>query len=294
MFKPERLNSNPYLQQQPFYHYDPSIDIVDPTFTNASSYQTLISNPSQIPLGMEQSLIRQLAPLQHGPERAEERPPHTQHVDWASMFPNEVILHGPTNRKVVSLTFDDGPDDVWTPQVLDVLKRFNVKGTFMCVGRRIQQNPEVLRRIIREGHVVGNHTWSHPNLTKIPLNEVRNQIESTSNEIHRLAGVRPVLFRPPYGALNLDVIREIMSLGDKIIYWDVDSLDWAGLTARQVSINILAHVGPGSIILQHSAGGRGESLLDTVRSLPYTIQTLHREGYHFATVPQLLNIKPFR
>ncbi|MED1203644.1 polysaccharide deacetylase family protein [Heyndrickxia acidicola] len=243
--------------------------------------------------GVDPSFIRQLPPHQHGPERMEERPPHTQHVDWASMFPNEIILHGPTNRKQVALTFDDGPDDVWTPKILDTLKQLNVKGTFMCVGQRVQQNPNVLQRMVREGHVIGNHTWSHPNLTKIPINEVKDQIERTANEVYRIAKVRPILFRPPYGALNIEVIRKIIQLKDKIIYWDVDSLDWAGLTGPQVAANILAHVRPGAIILQHCAGGRGESLRDTVEALPYVVQTLHQEGYQFLTVPQLVNIKPY-
>ncbi|WP_235842033.1 polysaccharide deacetylase family protein [Neobacillus fumarioli] len=244
--------------------------------------------------GTSPEFTRQLPPHQHGPERLEERPPHTQHVDWSAMFPNEVILHGPTNRKQVALTFDDGPDDVWTPQILNTLRQLNVKGTFMCVGQRIQQNPHVLQRIVREGHVAGNHTWSHPNLTKIPTNEVRRQVEATANEILRIAGVKPVLFRPPYGALNVEVIRELISLHNKIIYWDVDSLDWAGLTGPQVAANILAHVRPGSIILQHSAGGLGESLLDTVQALPYIVQTLRQEGYQFVTVPELLKIRPYQ
>ncbi|UUZ78993.1 polysaccharide deacetylase family protein [Paenibacillus sp. P26] len=228
-----------------------------------------------------------------GPERPEERPPHTVHVDWASRFPNEIILHGPARREV-ALTFDDGPDDEWTPKVLDVLKSLGVKATFFCVGQRIEQHPHVFQRILREGHVAGNHTWDHPNLTKISIREVDAQIRRTDDIMFRLGKVRPALFRPPYGALNEPVIREIMKLKDKIVFWNVDSLDWAKLTAVQVSINILSHVRPGSIILQHSAGGVGESLQDTVDSLPYTIRTLHREGYTFRTVPGLVRIAPYK
>lgn len=237
--------------------------------------------------------MRQLPPFKHGSERIEERHPHTKHIDWASLFPNEVILHGPA-RKEVALTFDDGPDDVWTPRILDVLAQHDVKATFMCVGERIQQNPEVLRRIVRDGHVVGNHSWDHPNLTKIPLAEVRTEIERTGSEIHRIAGVRPRLFRPPYGALNAEVIREATSLDYKIIFWNVDSLDWAGLTSFQVEANILAHAGPGSIVLQHSAGGRGESLADTVNALPDVVKKLREEGYKFLTVSDLLNIPAYK
>lgn len=228
-----------------------------------------------------------------GPERASERHPHTKHIDWASMFPGEVILKGP-DRKEVALTFDDGPDDVWTTKVADMLKQFNVKATFMCVGKRCAANPEVLRRLDRDGHVIGNHTWNHPNLTKIPLTEVQSQVERTNDEIFRLIGKRPTMFRPPYGALNADVIKELIKLKEKIVFWDVDSLDWDKLTAEQVAHNILSNVRPGAIILQHAAGGRGESLQDTVNSLPYVINTLRREGYTFRTVPELVGVNPYQ
>lgn len=239
-----------------------------------------------------ETFTRQIAPHFHGPERTAERHSHASHIDWSSRFPNEVILHGPP-RKEVSLTFDDGPDDVWTPRILSVLANYDVKATFMCVGRRIEQYPNVLRRMYREGHVIGNHSWNHPNLTKIPISEVRDQIERTAGVIDRLIGVRPRLFRPPYGALNEDVIREIRSLNYKIILWNVDSLDWAKLTASQVTANILAHAAPGSIILEHSAGGRGESLEDTVRALPRVIERLREEGFSFVTVPHLLDIPAY-
>lgn len=110
----------------------------------------------------------------------------------------------------------------------------------------------------------------------------------------RLAGIRSTMFRPPYGALNAEIIHEVIRLKEKIIFWDVDSLDWAGLIARQVSANILSHVRPGAIILQHSAGGMGESLQDTVNALPYVVHTLRREGYTFHTVPNLINIPSTR
>jgi peptidoglycan/xylan/chitin deacetylase (PgdA/CDA1 family) len=215
-------------------------------------------------------------------------------VDWASLYPDVIVLHGPTNRKAVALTFDDGPDDLWTPKILDVLRAHQVKGTFFCVGRRIEQHPKVLQRIVREGHVVGNHSWDHPNLTKIPIAEVRAQIQRTDDIIHRWTNLRPAMFRPPYGALNAAVIEEIRKLKDKIIFWNVDSLDWMKLTGPQVAANILAHVNPGSIVLMHSAGGRGESLQDTVDALPYVIETLRRHGYRLLTVPQLINTPAYK
>ncbi|QSO55050.1 polysaccharide deacetylase family protein [Alicyclobacillus curvatus] len=238
--------------------------------------------------------MRQLSPFQHGPERRRERPPHSQHVDWHSLYPTEVILSGPTDRKQVALTFDDGPDTLWTPLILSILDSYDVKAEFNCVGERIQQNPSMLDRIFQGGHDVENHSWNHPNFTKIPLSEARWQIEQTNSLIQQIMGVRPRFFRPPYGAINAEVIQMVVSLEMKILYWTVDSLDWSGLTRSQVISNVLGHAGPGSIILMHFAGGRGGSLEDTVQALPYIIQTLHREGYTFKTVSNLLSLAPYQ
>ncbi|KIL40020.1 xylanase [Gordoniibacillus kamchatkensis] len=228
-----------------------------------------------------------------GPERPEERPPHVEHVDWSARYPNEIVLRGP-EAKEVALTFDDGPDDVWTPKVLDQLARVKVKATFFIFGRRAERFPNVLRRIVREGHIVGNHTWSHPNLTKLTADEVRSELERTDAVIRRETGKVTALFRPPYGALNDVVVQEVIRLKKKIIFWNVDSLDWMQLNARQVAANILSNTRPGSIILQHSAGGVGENLQGTVDAIPVVVNELHKRGYAFRTVPQLVNIPAYQ
>ncbi|MBP1995652.1 polysaccharide deacetylase family protein [Paenibacillus eucommiae] len=230
--------------------------------------------------------------LQGGSERMDERPPQVERIDWAEQFPNEIILHGPPTKEV-ALTFDDGPDEVWTPQVLDGLREFGVKATFFCVGQRIQANPDVFLRMIREGHNVGNHSWNHPNLAKIPLAAAMEQINKTDEEMYRVAGIRSLLFRPPYGALTEELIRELIRLKKKTILWNVDSLDWNQITANQVAANILSHAGPGSIVLQHSAGGVGQSLQNTVNALPYVIQTLWKRGYALRTISDLLNLPAY-
>jgi peptidoglycan/xylan/chitin deacetylase (PgdA/CDA1 family) len=232
---------------------------------------------------------RQNPSFQHGPERLDERPPHTQHVDWHAKYPGDVILHGPTDRKAAALTFDDGPDNEWTPRVLTVLARYKVTATFTCVGEMVQQNPAMLKRIFRAGHEIENHSWNHPNFTKISVSEAKEQIEQTNMLIQRIVGVTPRFFRPPYGAINEQVIQEVVSLGMRILYWSVDSLDWSGLTREQVAANVLGHAAPGAIILMHCAGGRG-GLADTVEALPQIIQTLRREGYTLVTVSELLHL----
>lgn len=230
--------------------------------------------------------------LQGGPERLSERQPHAAHVDWAGQFPNEVILHGPAVKEV-ALSFDDGPDDYWTPRVLDDLKELDAKATFFCVGERVQANPDVFRRMIKEGHVVGNHSWNHANLSKITIEQAADQIIRTNEEMFRAGGVRPHLLRPPYGALSEPLIREATRLGQIIILWNVDSLDWTQIPAEQVAANILSHTGPGAIILLHSAGGKGQSLQNTVNALPYVIRTLRDRGYRFRTIPELLKIPAY-
>ncbi|WDL95117.1 polysaccharide deacetylase family protein [Alicyclobacillus sp. ALC3] len=231
--------------------------------------------------------FRQVPQFQHGPERASARPPHTQHVDWHARYPNEVILRGPSDRRAVALTFDDGPDNVWTPLILSVLAKYSVKATFTCVGQMVQGNPAILQQIFQAGHNIENHSWSHPDFTKVSATEAKSQIERTNLLISQILHVKPRFFRPPYGAINDQVIAEVVSLGMKILYWDVDSLDWSGLTKEQVVANVLAHTEPGSIILMHSAGGRG-GLADTVQALPSIIETFRREGYLLTTLADLL------
>lgn len=231
--------------------------------------------------------------LAGGPESEDERPPRAEQTDWASLYPNEILLHGP-DIKEVALTFDDGPDTVWTPQILNILNNYGVKATFFCVGQRIQANPGVFMNIIREGHEAGNHSWNHPNLAKIPVAEVKSQIVRTDEEFNRLLGVKPAMLRPPYGALNRDVIETAISLGEKIILWNVDSMDWNGLTGQQVAANILSNTGPGSIILMHSATGEGGTLQGTVDGLPRVIERLYQQGYRFRTVSKLLDIPAYR
>ncbi|MBP1157012.1 MULTISPECIES: polysaccharide deacetylase family protein [unclassified Paenibacillus] len=234
--------------------------------------------------------LREPVPLEPhigGPERPEEHASHIEHLDWSSKYPTEVILHGPL-LKEAALTFDDGPDDQWTPKVLDVLARFHVKATFFVVGSRCDRNPDMLRRIAREGHVIGNHSWNHPNMAKLSPEVIRSQIQRTDDVIRMVTGTTPFLLRPPYGALSDTIVEEAIKAKKKIILWNVDSLDWMQLNGKQVAANILAHTCPGSIILQHSAGGVGESLQGTVDALPGVIKALRTQSYKLLTVPELL------
>lgn len=144
--------------------------------------------------------------------------------------------------------------------------------------------------MVREGHVVANHSWDHPNMAKMDPDKVRAQLVRAEDAIFRVAGYRPRLFRPPYGSIQESGILVARDLGYTIVNWNVDSLDWKGLSAEQVATNVLAHVFPGSIILLHSAGGEGSDLEGTVRALPEIIRRLKADGVTFVTVLELLDL----
>jgi peptidoglycan/xylan/chitin deacetylase (PgdA/CDA1 family) len=197
---------------------------------------------------------------------------------------------GAADGNKIALTFDDGPDDNFTAQVLDVLKNSNVKATFFVIGSRAEARPDLVARMVREGHIVGNHSYSHALLTKLSVPNFEKQVEATQSVIKRLAGYEPRLFRPPYGAVSEDQVQWAASHQFLIVNWNVDSLDWKGLNAEQVSSNILTSAKAGSIVLQHCGGGEGEDLSGTVRALPRVIRTLREQGYQFVTVPELLHV----
>jgi peptidoglycan/xylan/chitin deacetylase (PgdA/CDA1 family) len=203
-------------------------------------------------------------------------------------------LSGPVTEKKVALTFDDGPDEIFTRQVLDVLKQNKVRATFFVIGRRAEAHPELIARMIREGHIVGNHSYNHADLSKLSVTNFEKQIEHTQLILKPMTGYNPKLFRPPYGAINEQQVRWAMDHGYLIINWNVDSLDWKGLSADKVSRNILSANRPGAIILQHCGGGEGEDLSGSVKAIPTIIRTLKSQGYEMVTVPELLHVSKNR
>ena len=228
--------------------------------------------------------------LDGGPERTGRGFPQREIIDLASEFPGIVYNQGDPSEKKVALTFDDGPDPDTTVQILDVLKEHDVKATFFVIGKRAEADEPVLKRMKDEGHIIGNHTWNHPNLMKLDKETITKELMETEDFVEKAVGYKMSLFRSPYGSLNRDNVKQVADLGYKIIAWNVDSLDWKSLSGEQVRTNILENVRNGSIILQHSAGGPGEDLSGTVEALPVIITTLKKEGYKFVTIPELLDI----
>ncbi|MCL6445246.1 MAG: polysaccharide deacetylase family protein [Alicyclobacillus sp.] len=188
-----------------------------------------------------------------------------------------MIRQIPASEQILFLTFDDGPDDEYTPEVLDILRHYGVPAVFFCLGSQAETHPNVLVRMAEEGHTVGNHSWDHPFLTKLPPEEVVRQLESTSASIEAKIGRRPILFRPPYGDVNERVVQQASELGYQTVLWSVDSVDWSGIPGPEVAANAISRLCPGGIMLHHSAG----NVAGTVAALPYVIEVARKLGYRF-------------
>lgn len=205
-------------------------------------------------------------------------------------YPDILRLKGSSGSNNVALTFDDAPDDTFTPQVLDILKKHQVRATFFLLGVQAAKHPEVVKRIVNEGHVIGNHSYNHKLFTKLSDDVFRDQVLDTQKVLRKLIGYSPKLLRPPYGEISESQLLWASDSGFTIVNWNVDSLDWKQLDAARVSSNILNHTHSGSIVLQHAGGGPGQNLSGTVNALPTVITTLKSRGYKLVTLPELLQV----
>lgn len=187
------------------------------------------------------------------------------------------------NEPVIAITFDDGPHPTLTPQLLDMLKQRGIHATFFVIGQMAKEHPEILQRAVREGHEIGNHSFSHPNLGKMSEEGVRRELNGTKDIITN-AIARPVtLMRPPYGSLASAQKKLVNGdLGYKIILWDVDPLDWKDRNSDSVARRILEGTHKGSIILAHDIHAT------TVAAMPRVLDGLLAKGFRFATVTELL------
>jgi peptidoglycan/xylan/chitin deacetylase (PgdA/CDA1 family) len=211
-------------------------------------------------------------------------------VQLRNKYPQVFKLNGSPREKKIALTFDDGPDDIYTPQILDILHKHRVSATFFVTGSRSKTHPAMIKRIVNEGHALGNHSYNHANPDILSEPQFQNQIEQTQRVLKQIIGYEPRLIRTPYGAIQEAQLHWAAQHGFVVVNWDIDSLDWKQLNAAQVLANILSHTHRGAIVLQHSAGGDHQDLSGTVKALPTVIEKLKMQGYELVTVPQLLHV----
>jgi peptidoglycan/xylan/chitin deacetylase (PgdA/CDA1 family) len=194
---------------------------------------------------------------------------------------SSVQIDGP----YIALTFDDGPNEKLTPRLLDLLAQHHIHVTFFVIGENVAQHPEIVKRAAGEGHEIGNHSWSHPNLAKMSDDGVRSQIKRTEDAITGAIGARPTLLRPPYGSLTAHQKHFIHDeLGYEIVLWDVDPNDWKRPGPTVVTNRILKETRPGSIVLSHDIHP------GTIEAMPATLNELEAKGFKFVTVSELLRL----
>ena len=194
-----------------------------------------------------------------------------------------------SEQKVIALTFDDGPWQNTTLQVLDILKQETIKATFFVVGKSIKNHPHIIKQVVADGHAIGNHTWSHQYHQYSSAHAAR-EFNQTADLIYKLTGVKTSLFRPPAGILNNGLVSYAHQQKYAVIMWSVDSKDWRSrhITVQGLIDSTLKAAQPGGIVLMHDGGGDRSK---TVEALPKLIAELKKQGYQFVTVPELLEME---
>jgi peptidoglycan/xylan/chitin deacetylase (PgdA/CDA1 family) len=185
---------------------------------------------------------------------------------YAAMWPGSRIfgpaLIAPKRAGEVALTFDDGPNPKWTPRLLDVLGEHGVKATFFMLGSRAQAEPELVRRVAAQGHLIGNHSWSHPNLARSWASRVREELTRTSETLEQITGERIGYFRPPFGARRPVVFRIARELGLRVVTWNAMTSDWSEPSAERIAGELAAKIeglgrrGRAANIVLHDGGHR--------------------------------------
>lgn len=211
-------------------------------------------------------------------------------IKVARQYDSDVFVNGDTNKKNVALTFDDGPDGKITPKILDILKQNNVKASFFFIGENASNFPQVVRRADKEGNLILNHSYDHPDFEKKSSEEIKNQILKTENVIYKIIGKKPAIVRPPYGDVDERVVNSILKTDDKIIIWSIDTLDWSQKEKDNIVKNVLDNLRPGDILLMHSNGDKAA----TAEALPDVIKGIRERGYEIVTLDKMLNIKAYK
>lgn len=187
-----------------------------------------------------------------------------------------------TEKKQVAISFDAAWGNEQTDTLLEILDKYNVKSTFFLVGDWVEKFPDSVKEISKRGHDIGNHSSTHPYMTKLSTTDMNTQIQGCNNKIKALTGKVPTLFRPPYGDYNNDVVKAVKSNNMYCIQWDVDSLDWKDPTPSQITLNVTKKLQNGSIVLLHNGAK------NTPEALPMVIEGIKNAGYEIVLIKDLL------
>ncbi|MFK9093980.1 polysaccharide deacetylase family protein [Bacillus salipaludis] len=202
----------------------------------------------------------------------------------------QVVWDVTTQKKVIALTFDDGPSPTYTPQVLALLERFGAHATFFQIGNRMESYPDIVEQVVEAGHELGNHSMTHPYENKVGFQPMHDEIIRAEHIIQKYQPNHPKLFRPPGGYLDNALLQEAKKQGYKVVLWSYhqELKDWSLPGARVMADHVIRHARNGDIILLHDGGGdRGQ----TVQALNIFLPALKEKGYEFVSVSELLSNK---
>ncbi|HOL17145.1 MAG TPA: polysaccharide deacetylase family protein [Bacillota bacterium] len=192
------------------------------------------------------------------------------------------IYYVDTTEKKVAVSFDASWGAERTQQILDTLKQYEIKTTFFLTGFWVEDYPEYVKLIVEEGHELGNHTFSHPHMNSLTPGQIREELEKLEQMLMEVAGVKPSLFRPPFGEYNNEVIRIASEMGYKSIQWSIDSLDWQNISKEEMINRVTSRAHKGAIILFHNNG------LHTADALPEIIEYFQKNGYQIVPISELI------
>ena len=213
--------------------------------------------------------------------------------DQAILTRKDTIYRVNTKHQRIALTFDDGPSPVWTPLVLDELKKVNIPATFFMIGHHVQKYPEIARRVVAEGHTIGNHGYAHSVILYYTPEEIEEEIKYTEYVIRDITGQTTKYFRPPKAWLTKEIKEKIVSLGYKVVLWSLNSKDWVPFNHQWMSRFISQYIKNGDILLFHDSGNiwttEGGNRLETVKTIPLLAQKLRAKGFEFVSIKDLLN-----
>lgn len=201
-------------------------------------------------------------------------------------YTSKCIGHGGTYSKCIAFTFDDGPNPDTTPDILRVLAKYNAHATFFLIGRRVDKYPDLVKRIVNEGHEVGNHSFTHPNLTKLSKQKAYEEYALCSSAIKRITGNAPTLCRPPGGDANPLIVDLAGALGMRSVAWSMNVADFESQDADTIQERIDRSAQSGDIVLLH------DKVYATIMCLDDMLHSLQLQGYRFVTVSELMQDAP--
>ena len=201
------------------------------------------------------------------------------------------VRRGPEDQRAVALTFDDGPDPVFTPRILEILARFGARATFFTIGKQAEQHPEIIRAMANAGHEVGNHTYRHRPLWLLLPRQTREEIDRGAQVLTTILGRPPRYFRPPWGQLNWQAVRHSTRVQQRRVLWSLRAEGWLPLAGPETIVRLVAErIHPGAIIGLHDGGGLRHTPERMAAALPALLGLIRERGYRCLTLSELLSV----